>query len=233
MMTTSNNSLQCDYVSRLLPWYVNGTLDGERRRQADRHLKDCQSCRQDYETECQIAASIQERTTTTTQTPHGGWERFAALLDPPAKPDLDAVTHDEMNRSTAPLPHRPRRRWLVALAVGQAAAIAVLIVALFAQSRDTEPVNIFSTLSTTDPTLAVPGNLVRLAFASSPAATEIERLTQAIGARVVSGPSANNVYTLALEGDARRADARASVLTWLQQQPGVVLVEPVARSDKP
>ncbi len=229
MMTASKHSLQCDYISCLLPWYVNGTLDGETRRQADRHLKDCQSCRQYYVTECQITASIQDRTIEPTQTPHGGWERFAALLDAPVKPDSDALTQDELNRPAAALPHRPRRRWLVALAVGQAAAIAVLIVALFAQSKDAEPVNTFSTVSATDPTLAVPGDLVRLAFASLPAATEIERLTQAIGARIVSGPTTNNVYTLALDG----GDARASVLTWLQQQPGVVLAEPVARADAP
>ncbi len=229
MMTASKHSLQCDYISRLLPWYVNGTLDAETRRQADRHLKDCESCRQDYVTECQIAASIQERTTTPTQTPHGGWERFAALLDAPAPLESDPLALRELDRSAAAGPNRPGRRWLVPLAVGQAAAIAVLIVALFAQSRDAEPVNTFSTVSAPDPTLAVPGDLVRLAFASPPAATEIERLTQAIGARVVSGSSANNVYTLALDSGA----ARASVLTWLQQQPGVVLVEPVARADAP
>ncbi len=229
MMNVSTRSLQCEYISRLLPWYVNGTLDAETRRKADMHLDDCDSCRQDYVTECQIIASIQERTTVPTQTPHAGWERFGALLDAPAKPDSDELTQDGLNRSAAPLPQRPRRRWLVALAVGQTAAIAVLIVALFARSKDAEPVNTFSTLSAPDPTLAVPGDLVRLAFASPPAATEIERLTQVIGARIVSGPTANNVYTLALDS----GDARASVLTWLQQQPGVVLAEPVAQAAAP
>jgi anti-sigma factor RsiW len=217
----------------LLPWYVNGTLDAKTRRQADRHLEDCEICRQDYVTECQIAASIQERTSTPTQTPHAGWERFAARLDDPAPLPSDPHALHLQNRSTAAGPNRPRRRWLIALAVGQAAAIAVLIVALFAQSKNAEPVNTFSTLSAPDSTLAVPGDLVRLAFASPPPATEIERLTQVTGARVVSGPTANNVYTLALDGNVRRGDARASVLTWLQQQPGVVLVEPVERTDTP
>jgi hypothetical protein len=229
MMTASTRSLQCDYISRLLPWYVNGTLDAETRRQAGRHLEDCESCRQDYATECQIAASIQERTTVPTRPPHAGWERFAARLDEPAPLVSDRLALHQLNRSAAAGPNRARRRWLVALAVGQAAAIAVLIVALFVQSKSAEPVNTFSTLSAPDPTLAVPGDMVRLAFASPPAVTEIERLTRTVGARIVSGPSANNVYTLTLDG----AGARAGALTWLQQQPGVVLVEPVERTDTP
>jgi anti-sigma factor RsiW len=229
MMTASTRSLQCDYISRLLPWYVNGTLDAEARRQTDRHLKDCENCRQDYVAECQIAEGIQERITAPTRTPHAGWERFAALLDAPAQPESDALAQDELSRSAAALPNQTRRRWFVPLIVGQAAAIALLVIGLLVLAKGGGPVNTFSTLGATDPTVAVPGDLVRLAFASPPTAAEIERLTKTIGVRIVGGPTANNVYTLALD----TGRARAGDLAWLRQQPGVVLVEPVARAGAP
>lgn len=229
MMTASTRSLQCDYISRLLPWYVNGTLDTEARWQTDRHLKDCETCRQDYVAECQIAAGIQERITAPTQTPHAGWQRFAALLDAPGQPESDALARNELSRSAAAVPNQPRRRWHAALVLGQAAALALLVIALLVLTNGAGPVTGFSTVSVTDPTLAVPGDLVRVAFASPPTAAEIERLTQTIGARIVGGPTANNVYTLAL--DTRHARARD--LAWLGRQRGVALVEPVARTDAP
>lgn len=232
-MIAPNRSLQCDYISGLLPWYVNGTLAAELRRQADAHIGECACCSQDFAAECHLAASIQERPAAPTQTPYASWERFAAQLDAPAPFELEALELDQPGRSAAVAPFRPRRRWLVPLAVGQAAVIALLGIVLLTRSKDADPVNNFHTLSAVDPTVTASGDLVRLAFASSPAATEIERFLHTIGARIVSGPTASNVYTLALDGSGKRGRTRASALMWLQQQPGVVLAEPVARADGP
>ena len=44
----------------LLPWYLNGTLREEERRQVDQHLSSCESCRAELDELAQLNAQLQE-----------------------------------------------------------------------------------------------------------------------------------------------------------------------------
>jgi anti-sigma factor RsiW len=45
-------------AQRLLPWYVNGALEGEELAQVEAHLTDCAECREDLKTEQSLAHEI-------------------------------------------------------------------------------------------------------------------------------------------------------------------------------
>src|SRR6185436_6539717 len=47
----------CDDVRGLLPWLLNGTLNGDERRQVLQHLSTCETCRQDL-ADTRLAAEI-------------------------------------------------------------------------------------------------------------------------------------------------------------------------------
>ena len=219
-MTVASMTLHCSYVSGLLPWYVNGTLDGEQCRQVDIHVGSCARCSAELDAENRMADGLRDRPQAAIQTPHAAWDNFAARLD--------AVTN---HRSAVRSQPKPARRWLLPLAIGQAAAILVLAVALYLRSATPLPDAGYRTLASADAVLDNSGSLLRLAFDTAPAPAELRRLSRTLGAQLVSGPSANNVVTLALAG--KTSAQSVAALAWLRQQPHILLAEPVAAPDPP
>jgi hypothetical protein len=123
---------------------------------------------------------------------------------------------------------RPRRRtWATTLGIAvavQAAAIAILAVALV-RNRQVQELPRFHTLARPDPTLAAGVPLVRIAFDSGVDERAARAVAAQIAARIIAGPSPENVYTFALRAASGVADDE--VVAWLRRQSHVLLVEPV------
>ncbi|MCI0486685.1 MAG: zf-HC2 domain-containing protein [Blastocatellia bacterium] len=49
--------MECERINELLPWFANGTLEGEERRTVSEHLAGCRSCRRELD-ETLLAVSI-------------------------------------------------------------------------------------------------------------------------------------------------------------------------------
>ena len=108
----------------------------------------------------------------------------------------------------------------------QAAAIAVLAVALVRHRQTEVLAPRFQTVTKADPTLAANGPLVRIAFDRSVEEPAAHGLAKEVSGTVLAGPSPDNVYTFEFQSapDARGVDDKVS---WLRRQAHVLLVEPV------
>lgn len=219
--TGSNDSSLCATVEELLPWYVNETLDAAQRRLVDTHVAGCANCRAALALEHRMAESMRTPQDNVEVSPHAAWQKLQAQLD--AEPRTVAKQSRKFLRSGF---------WPVATnvaLVAQAAAIAVLGFALYRVYE--RPAPLYQTLLTADETLRLNGALVRIAFDSKMDAETVLALAERVNGRIVGGPTANNVYTLAFATQQVAQTPEADVqdqIDWLRTQPHVVLVEPVA-----
>ena len=85
--------------------------------------------------------------------------------------------------------------WLV---IGQAAAIAALLLLLLARPAVTVTPGPFHTLAS--PTVEPRGAILRIVFAETATEVEIRGLLQTVEAEIVGGPSSAGAYTLRLPG---------------------------------
>lgn len=99
------------HPSELLPWLVNGTLEGDERLEVEEHLRSCLVCRREVE---QLRDLRREVRRTAPSPPAGGLERLL----------------EEVGVRGARIPRSGRRRiqlrpWLPLLAAAAVAAVAV------------------------------------------------------------------------------------------------------------
>lgn len=192
-------------ADRLLPWYVNDTLDEDERRQVDQHLVECLHCQQE------VAWLRNVR------------EEFAAQAEQDDVSPKMQHLHRRMRNPrraspTSPVWQRRERRlaWLVAL---QAAVILGLGIGLLSQQH--VPYR----------TLSAPGDkgaLLIVVFNAQAREAQMRELVRASGARIVGGPTAQGAYVLRVP-DAREASARKL----LAASPQVALVEDLSAGGNP
>jgi len=184
----------------LLPWFANGTLDGEEGAFVERHLAQCPRCRQEVD-----------------------WLRklYAACLAGEAASEAPAVFRKLRRKLEAPrsrwqsLGARPARwtRWVMG-------AQFALIVALGALSvHDTEREPAYRTLGAL-PVVAPPAGALVVVFDPSTSEAELRRVMREADARVVDGPTRSNAYVLAVP-----AGRRDQAIETLKSERAVALVE--------
>ncbi len=198
-------------IEQLLPWYLNGTLgDGERRAVAD-HLRQCAECFRELDALEEIEVAV----------------RDAAREAPEPSPFLltrALASIDEYERERA----GTRRPWLVwwrplpklvrvALVVQLAAIIG--LGSYLVASRDRQR------YSTAGSGIQAPqAGRARIAVMFQPSATEarIREALQALGASIVSGPSALGLYTIELPFAKSDAEQVARALQMLRENREVI-----------
>ncbi|HET6804043.1 MAG TPA: zf-HC2 domain-containing protein [Frateuria sp.] len=157
-------------VDRLLPWLVNGTLQGEELERVRAHLAGCAACQREEA----WLRSLQEACRTE---------------DAATAPSRRAVHR----RGRPAIHHALRRRawqhWVIAV---QAVLVLVLGVALLRPER--APPAAYHTLSAPDASRA---RLV-VVFAPSLSEARMRQLLRACDARVVDGPTAAGAWVLSV-----------------------------------
>jgi anti-sigma factor RsiW len=200
-------------VDALLPWYVNGTLEGDELECVRRHLGECAQCREESEWLRQLHAAC-----------------VAAESVPGASPAFRNLRQRLETRSTnAARPtwlHRAgfrRGAWLPWFVAGSLAVIVTLATSVLQQ---TSAPALYRTLGDAGSPSRASGSLV---VVFDPAATEadLRRILREAGARVVDGPTQSNAYVLEVPAE-RRQDA----LHALRTERAVVLVEPLGPQDR-
>lgn len=203
------SSLQCGQLEALLPWYVNGTASPADCALVEGHLRECGACRERMRRERDLFEQIRRPAPTAVPDAVESWHRFERTLGDNAPAREPATTPTRL------------LRWVV---VGQAAALAVLSMllaqALWRQDRSAPS---FRTVTTQAPGPAPAQFTVRVAAAAGITAQVVEQIALAHGARVVSGPSAQGVYTLELD----QAALQRQALARLRASPEFQLVEQV------
>lgn len=197
-------------AERLLPWLVNGTLDGDERAAIERHVGSCVACQQ------QLAQ----------------WQALQATCAMPAAPMIDPMPSFSRLRSRlqAPRARPPVSRWRAMRSAwttapawlrGAVAAPCALLLALGGAWLAREQPASYRTLG--DAPATVPASAdARLVVVFEPGASQArtQQLLRATQARIVDGPNEVGAYVLAVPA-ARMANVRDA----LRAAPGVRLVE--------
>ncbi|GLQ94988.1 zf-HC2 domain-containing protein [Dyella acidisoli] len=192
-------------ADRLLPWYVNGTLEEDERSEVERHLVECAECQH----EVAWLRTVQEQ--------------FVEQAD---KDDVSPKMRHLYRRvakrrgasSTSSLWHRREKRlaWLAAL---QVAIILGLSVVVFHQQQNTYR------------TLSAPGNqdaLLVVMFDPHTREAQMRELVRASHARIVGGPTEEGAYVLRVPETASAATRKL-----LLSSPQVTLVEDLSSGGHP
>ena len=211
-MLGSNDHRTC---RKLLPWYVNGTLEAAELAAVERHLEGCDACREELasleDLRHQVRATRDESPAVPTP--------FATARG--LHQTLERIDGDTRARFHTP----PAVRWAL---VAQAAAI-LLLASLLLWPSTPEALETFRTLSD-PPTVVEPGGEQQLRVVFRDDATEIElrRLLRSVQAEIVGGPSSVGAYTLRLEERLERESEGAGVLETLRGDPAVRFAELIA-----
>jgi hypothetical protein len=179
----------------LLPWFVNGTLEGEELAFVQEHVGQCERCRREVEwlrefhAACAAAAAV--------PTSSSAVRHLRRSLEEPRR-----------GRGVAARLHAHWRRvrpWSRAVMAAQLAAILAL--GTFVLIGEDRPA-VYRTLGADNAGARVTGTLV---VVFDPAATELDlrRMLNAVGARIVDGPTQANAYVLEVPADRREQAVRA------------------------
>jgi anti-sigma factor RsiW len=194
--------IDCATFDRELPWLANDTIEPGTRAALERHAERCTRCRQEWELEKRIIAAIRAD-------------------------DDEALDGESLDPAFARIerhierPRPLRRQRLYAVIIAQAAAIAVLAVALVWQWRSSSTAE-YRTVTTAATTYDNEIAVLRVAMAPQ-GREEAAGIFARSGVRALADPSPNGIYTVTpITGS---ADAALTALIELRSESGVLFAE--------
>ncbi|MDE2219602.1 MAG: zf-HC2 domain-containing protein [Gammaproteobacteria bacterium] len=205
----------------LLPWMVNGRIEARDAAWLESHLDGCARCRAELAAQQRVRDAI-AREPTVELAPQAAFNRLWKRIE-----DSHAIASNDAAPVAAP-PRATRSertgRWLKFVALAQAAAIAVLCVALWRSP----PPAAYRTVTDPPPGTGSNGPVVKAIFDDQVRLADVKEILAASGLVVASGPSEAGVYTL-VPRDAGAADIPPVALARLHADPRVRFAEPGAR----
>lgn len=214
-------------VFELLPWWVNGTLDGPEAAVVETHVAQCETCRREAAAQQRLRDAIRRDASNVEHAPQASFERLWSRIEelerdvPRAGADPGAPTP-----ARAPASFSALARWRLAAGVVLVVGAASLGTVYWRASPQHDPAP-FRTVTTTSEATAVAHPRIRAVFADATTVEELVAITRAAGLTVVSGPTEAGVYTLGVDGT-RSTVAVDDALARLRGDPRVRFAEPVA-----
>jgi anti-sigma factor RsiW len=204
----------------LLPWYLNGTLREEERRQVDQHLSSCESCRAELDELAQLNAQLQEvygaQPEASTQIQRAVFAQVK--LEASAKQAKSVTDPQWLNRLDDWFRSLFVPRWAPALAVTLLVAQLGLLLGSMARLTPSDQV---MTRGLGSPTVRL-----RVVFQETASERQIRSLIQGMHGRIVDGPTSDGAYLMELPaGDQAAAQKKVDALR--SEKESVRTVEPV------
>ena len=196
--------LSHDETEKLLPWFVNGTLNEEQQRAVREHLQSCPECSAAYSWACSERAAIYAEQEAVPDV-EASLARMMARIEPRAP----GKTSSFLGRMTSLLVGKP---WMpVALAL-QAVLVVALGLGVFMQSG----VKQYVALSDAD------SGKMKIAIVFKPDTTvqRMQEILRAINANIVAGPTVTFAYVVEMP-----AGEESSALRHFKQAPEISLVQ--------
>lgn len=197
-----------DQTLKLLPWYLNGTLDDAEAAMVEAHLAECAGCAREAERERALRTGVASLGADVDQ----GWAALRARLVEPAPPPRRALWG-----------RRVAMGWAVGGALAASLVGAIAISALRPAAPTGAPYHVLGA-----PT--VQGGSANALVMPAPGMTAArlgEALTRA-GARITDGPLASGGYLVRIA-----PTGRTRALEQLRRQPDVLMAEPLEPADRP
>jgi anti-sigma factor RsiW len=195
----------------LLPWLVNGTLEGDELAAVEEHVRDCARCQREVDLLKQLHALCALDLPVVDAAP--SYRALRARIDGPWR----GVSSHRLRGLFRHWRRAPRwAQWAIA---AEFAGIVALAGWVAAPGGDTAV--LYQTLGAPAPRAASTGTIA-VVFVPQVSEAELRRIIQTAGARVVDGPNENNAYVL--QGPAGN---RERMLAALRAEPAVALAEPL------
>jgi anti-sigma factor RsiW len=200
-------------ANELLPWLVNGTLDGLERTRVERHVAECVACSQEVDDLRALQAAV-------------------ALDDDADRQATQALARIKARVHTAESRRGAKRgmqsivsqwgqtnRWVRYAVLAQFVLLAVMAAALLQQPTP----QYYHSLGAA-PKTASPGSGVVVVFNEALAERDMRSLLLRLHARIVDGPSPAGAYTLQVP-----QEEQATALALLRHTSSVVFAEPAPK----
>lgn len=198
-----------DSVQKLLPWFVNGTLEPKEKERVETHLDECTECRDDLAFERTLARDVASLHLDA----DSGWQIVRQRIESPRHPALSPA---RFARRQVPM------GWAVAGSLAASLSVAAVMTTL---KPSPPPDQTFHTLGASLP--AADGQVVVL-FRPDTTQDEMRVILAAQGARIADGPTSAGAYILHVE-----RGSPATAVTNLRQSTKVVLAEPLTNDGRP
>jgi hypothetical protein len=209
-----------------LPWYANGTLAPAEAAPLHAHLEGCAACRDELARCRRLADGLQARDEPGWAPSAAGFARLMATID-----DSERATAPTRGGTWRERLHERLRDWLggssppVRWALATQTALIVVLGAAWVAPTPEPP---YRALSDPAPGVPAPGVALRVVFDDDITEREWRDLLLAVGGRIVQGPSALGVYTVAIA-----PSQAAAALARLRSHPKVRLAEPMQAQERP
>ena len=221
-----------DRAWELLPWIVNGRLVRDEEPWVARHLDECAACQREIEVQSDIRSALVGETRVE-YTPQASFQKLVARMEEsdhasprdPISSEPSAVSA-VLRREPTVAPASRLPRWLIYTFAVQCAAVTAIAIFVGWGATERFLAPNYQTLSAREPAVAADGNL-HVVLAPTVTVTEFESLLELMHARVLAGPSAAHVWTLAVPYSTDTPQFAALVRN-LRSNPRIVFVEPVA-----
>jgi anti-sigma factor RsiW len=199
-------------VQELLPWFLNGTLQGEEAARVEEHLRGCPGCREELE----CLRVMQSEYVESEMAPEA--QAALAKLRPRLEEAVPAKRPPRRATGRAPTLTAPFPVWFKLAMAAQFALVFGLGWAVLQPDRAGLA---YHTLSAAGAPERAVGSLV-VVFDPAAPQRDVARILRACGGRVVDGPTASNGYVVAVPDGGLGA-----ALTRLRAESAVVLAEPL------
>lgn len=193
----------------LLPWFVNGTLDGDERAFVERHLEQCVRCQREVEwlRELHLACIAAEADPGASNAARKLRRR---LMEPRDRDNAVAVLKRLWGRV---------RPWSHLIAATE--LVVIIALAAWVMLPGDSPA-LYRTLGAQGANAVASGNLV-VVFDPATTEGELRRMLRDSGARIVDGPTQSNAYILDVPASRQEQAVKA-----LRAERAAVLVEPLS-----
>ena len=211
-------------VAMLLPWYLNGTLTDDERREVTQHLAGCEACRNELEELTVTRASMKELYASESGPSSRAFTTvMAKVTAAPTRPPASAIS---TNGHAGILEHMEGwlrdlflPKWAPALAVALIVGQSGLLLWTVQLPDSSDGISARSVSPAA-------GVRFRIAFQPSAEERQIRSLLQQLQARFISGPLPNGVYFIEMAaGDTAAIQQEVDAIRG--QRDVVRMIEPV------